>query len=85
MAKPNAFDIPRIYYFQSKNTFTGSRGNFNFKIVPDEELKVVTWHGFINSELAEIEHQASFPISTDGHEEMISWLEQMYKTGKNES
>lgn len=79
MAKPNAFDIPRIYYFESKNTFTGSRKDFNFKIVPDGELKVTTWHGFINSELAEIEHEASFPISAEGHGAMLVWLEEQYQ------
>ncbi len=79
MAKPNAFDIPRIYYFESKNPFTGSRGNFNFKVVPDGELKVTTWHGFLNSELAEIEHEASFPLTAEGHDEMLRWLEEMYQ------
>lgn len=79
MPKPNAFDIPRIYYFESKNTFTGSRGNFNFKIVPDGELKVSTWHGFINSALATIEHEASFPISEEGHTQMVQWLDEQYK------
>lgn len=79
MPKPNAFDIPRIYYFESKNTFTGSRGNFNFKIVPDGELRVSTWHGFINSELATIEHEASFPISEEGHTQMLQWLDEQYK------
>lgn len=79
MPKPNAFDIPRIYYFESKNTFTGSRGNFNFKIVPDGELKVSTWHGFINSQLAQIEHESAFPISEEGHTQMLQWLDEQYK------
>ncbi len=79
MAKPNAFDIPRIYYFESKNTFTGSRKDFNFKIVPDGELKVSVWHGFINSELAQIEQEASFPISEKGHAQMLVWLEEQYQ------
>lgn len=78
MAKPNAFDIPNLYYFQSKNMFTGSRKAFNFKIVPDGELKVCTWHGFINSELAEIEHEADFPMTAEGFEEMLRWLDARY-------
>ncbi len=79
MAKPNDFDIPRLYYFQSKNTFTGSRKDFNFKIVPDGELKVTTWHGFISSELAEPEAESAFPISQEGHAEMLVWLEGEYR------
>lgn len=78
MAKPNAFDIPRIYYFESKNTFTGSRKDFNFKIVPDGELKVTVWHGFLCSDLAEMEAEASFPLSAEGHEKMLLWLEEQY-------
>lgn len=79
MAKPNAFDIPGIYYFESKNIFTGSRKTFNYKIVPDGELKVSTWHGFLNSELAEMEQEASFPLTADGHAQMLVWLEEKYQ------
>ena len=49
-AKPVSkyFDIPRFYYFESKNVFTGSRDQtFNYKITPGENLKVQIWHGLI--------------------------------------
>ena len=79
MAKPNDFDIPRIYYFESKNIFTGSRKDFNFRIVPEDgELKVTIWHGFICSELAEPEASASFPLSVEGHEQMLGWLGELF-------
>ena len=55
MANPNAFDIPRIYYFESGNIFTGSRRDLNFRIVPDkEQMHVSTWHGMLSSELADM-------------------------------
>lgn len=80
MAKPNDFDIPRIFYFESGNIFTGSRRDLNFRIVPDsEQLSVSTWHGFICHELAEIEHEQTFPLSAEGHEQMLVWLEERYK------
>lgn len=79
MAKPNDFDIPRLYYFQSKNVFTGSRKSLNFRIIPDGELKVSTWHGFVCSELAEMEEEASFPITEEGFAEMLLWLEAIYQ------
>ncbi len=79
MAKPNAFDIPRLFYFISKNVFTGSRGNFNFKIVPEDGLQVSIWHGMINSELAEMEASASFALSEEGFAEMLQWLEAEYQ------
>lgn len=83
MAKPNDFDIPRIYYFVSKNIFTGSRKDFNFRIVPEEgELRVTTWHGFLCSELAEVEDSASFPLSAEGHAQMLVWLEEIYQNGQ---
>ncbi|MBR3629353.1 MAG: hypothetical protein IKN55_02640 [Oscillospiraceae bacterium] len=82
MAKPNEFDIPRIYYFESKNIFTGSRKDFNFRIVPEEgELRVTIWHGFICSELAEPEGSSSFPLSAEGHEQMLAWLKEQYNSG----
>ena len=81
MAKPNDFDIPRIFYFESKNIFTGSRGDFNFRIVPDgEELTVSVWHGFLCSELAEMEDTAAFPLSEEGHTQMLGWLETKYRS-----
>lgn len=77
MAKPNAFDIPRIYYFESGNIFTGSRRNLNFRIVPDgDTMHISTWHGMICSELTEAEDTADFPLSTDGHTRMLAWLEE---------
>ncbi len=79
MAKPNDFDIPRIFYFESKNIFTGSRGDLNFRIVPDgETLTVSIWHGFICSELTEMEDTNTFPLSEEGHAQMLVWLGEKY-------
>lgn len=79
MAKPNDFDIPRIFYFESENIFTGSRGNLNFRIVPaDGNLTVSVWHGFICSELTEMEATETFPLSEEGHTAMLAWLETQY-------
>ncbi len=78
--KPNDFDIPRIYYFESSNIFTGSRKDFNFRIVPKEDmLHVTTWHGFLCSDLAEMEKTAQFPLTTEGHAQMLDWLEAAFK------
>lgn len=80
MAKPNDFDVPGIYYFESKNIFSGSRGDFNFRIVPEEgELCVTIWHGFICSDKAEIEAENRFPVTVEGHQQMLAWLEEMFQ------
>ena len=80
MANPNDFDIPRIFYFISKNIFTGSRGDLNFRIVPEDDLlKVSIWHGFICSELTEMEDYSEFPLSEEGHTQMLAWLATKYE------
>ena len=80
IAKPNDFDIPRIFYFESGNIFTGSRGDLNFRIVPEEgQLNVSVWHGFICSELTEMEASESFALSEEGHQSMLAWLDTQYR------
>lgn len=79
MAKPNDFDIPRLYYFQSGNVFTGSRGNFNFRIDPAETMSVRTWQGFLCSDLAETEQENSFPITEEGFADMLTWMQEIYQ------
>ena len=80
MPKPNDFDIPRVFYFESGNYFTGSRGDFNFRIDPaDGKLQVKTWHGFICSDLAEFEAESEFDLSEEGHAAMLVWLEERYR------
>ena len=82
--KFNQFDIPNLYYFIAKNYFTGSRKNFNFKIDSDgSEMKVSTWHGFICSELAEFENSNTFPVTQEGHQAMLDWLEECYQNQKS--
>lgn len=78
------FDIPRLYYFESNNTFTGSRDQtFNYKITPGETLKVQIWHGLICSDKAEIEQEKEFPLEQSGFDEMIKWLEEQYGSQHN--
>ncbi len=35
------FDIPKFYYFESKNDFSGSKDQtFNYKIISNDNLKI---------------------------------------------
>lgn len=70
-------DIPRYYYFSSGNDYSGSLGDFTYKIKNGENLKVMTWHGRLCSEKAEIENEMEFERSESGFEAMIKWLEEM--------
>ncbi len=84
--KPNEFDIPRPFYFESGNYFTGSKKDFNFKITPkDGAFHVSIWHGFICSDLAQIEAEQEFPISDEGFEELLKWLKAEYTAPKEET
>ena len=76
------FDMRQFYYYESGNIFTGSKGKFNFKIIPDtkeKKLNIRTWHGIICSDLAEMDKQEEFVLDENGFHEMIKWLENEYK------
>lgn len=86
MAKPNAFDIPRLFYFQSDNHFTGSRGDMDFRIDPDGEvMHVKAWHGLLCSELAAVEAQTDVPLSQEGFDQMLAWLTDFWEKGRKEA
>ncbi len=69
-------DIPKYYYFSSGNDYSGSLGDFSYKIKNGESLKALTWHGKLCSEKAVIENEAEFEKSEAGFEAMIKWLEE---------
>ncbi len=74
------FDIPKFYYFESKNDFSGSKDQtFNYKIISGDKLKIKIWHGWICSEKAEIEDEKEFPFDQNGFEDMIKWLDEQYE------
>lgn len=69
-------DIPKYYYFSSGNDYSGSKGDFSYKIKNGDMLKALTWHGRLCSEKAEIENEAEFEKSENGFIELIKWLEE---------
>lgn len=72
------FEIPKFYYFDSGNDYSGSRDNFSYKIITSDNLKAMTWHGKLCSMKAEIENEQEFERSQDGFNDMIKWLESKY-------
>lgn len=82
------FFIPTLHTFAMKNIFTGSTGNFRFKITPNIQMKTPKevdfesssmlaeyWHGLYCYEKSAIEGQATFPLTEEGRSEMIKWLQ----------
>ncbi len=79
MSVSKIFDIPKYYYFQSGNDYSGSKGDFNYKIITSSEnIKCLTWHGKICSMKAKIENEKVFEKSENGFSELILWLEEKY-------
>lgn len=72
------FDIPKFYYFDSGNDYSGSLDSFAYKIYTGETLKALTWHGKLCSDKAEIEHEKEFERTQEGFDAMIQWLEDTY-------
>jgi hypothetical protein len=79
MSVSEIFEIPKFYYFESGNDFSGSKGDFSYKICNGDVLKCMTWHGRLCSMKAEIEHEAEFERTREGFDAMIKWLEEQYK------
>lgn len=80
MSVSEIFDIPKYYYFESGNDYSGSKGDFSYKIITtDENIKCLTWHGKLCSMKAVIENEKDFENSEKGFMELISWLEEKYK------
>lgn len=73
------FDIAKFNYFKSGNVFTGSKGQFNFRIAGENDLLAVSvWYGLFCYEKSEIVAQNNFDFSADGLDEAIRWLENEY-------
>ena len=80
--------IPTLHTFEMNNVFTGSHGDFRFKIQPnivkktqkevDMENSTITaeyWHGPFCYELSQMEGAETFPLSEDGRISMQKWLQ----------
>lgn len=80
--------IPTLHTFAMNNIFTGSVGLFRFRAAPtvvmatpkevDYAASSITaeyWHGEYCYEKSEMEGKEVFPMSAEGREQMIAWLE----------
>ena len=69
------FCLPKFRYFNSGNDYSGSRGDFAYKIITGEKFTCLVWHGRLCSEKAEIEKSEEFERSENGLADMKKWLE----------
>ena len=82
--------LPNLHSFAMDNIFTGSLGEFRFRIVPqvvkpkgskeilfvESSMLAQFWHGKFCYEKSEIEGEKTFPLSDEGRLEMKQWLEE---------
>ena len=80
--------IPTLHTFAMKNIFTGSCGDFRFRIVPEvimatpkevdmeaSSVQVQYWHGPFCYEKSVMEGSEVFPMTQEGRLAMKAWLE----------
>lgn len=80
--------IPTLHSFAMNNTFTGSLGSLRFRVVPKVVMKTPKevdfeassifaeyWHGLYCYEKSEMEGEVTFPMSEDGRNALIQWLQ----------
>ena len=80
--------IPTLHTFAMKNLFTGSYGMLRFRIKPDivmatpkevdfdqSSMFVEYWHGLYCYEKSEMEGSETFPLTEEGRQAMLQWLQ----------
>ena len=58
-------DIRQFNFYANHNTFSGSYGKKNFRIVPTDSLEVSVWDQPVCSDLAEFTAQKEFPLTQE--------------------
>lgn len=81
--------LPTLHTFAMNNILTGSYGLLRFRAVPNvimrtpkevdmeqSSIHVEYWHGLYCYEKSQMEGEATFPMSEEGREAMLSWLQE---------
>jgi hypothetical protein len=81
--------LPTLHTFAMKNIFTGSCGLFRFRAKPNvvmatakevdfaqSSIQVEYWHGLYCYEKSAMEGERTFPMTEEGREEMLNWLQE---------
>ena len=80
--------LPVLHWFDAKNSFSGSCGDFRFMAKPNvvmatakevdfeqSTIHVEYWHGLYCYEKSEMEAEKTFPMTEEGLKQMRQWLE----------
>lgn len=77
----HSFFLPNLLSFTNGNTYLGSFLGLRFRVKPvndEDTLECLTWYGEYCLEDSEIAAEASFPLTAEGREQVIDWLEEQY-------
>lgn len=86
------FYITNLHSWINGNAFYGSFREMRFRVkpspvldkktgepLPESKVEALVWKGEYCLEESEVLNQAEFPLSQEGHEQVIEWLEEQYK------
>ena len=80
MLKYGIWDLPGMDYFQSENSFKGSKNNLRFAVTySDEGFKVLTWTGEKCLEYAENISEKHFELNERSLYDINEYLTDEYK------
>ena len=78
--------IPTLLFWENRNTWYGSKGLARFFIqtadaeLPDGQhqlqMQIELWKGPLTKSLSEIIATAAFPVSEEGLDQTVAWLEE---------
>lgn len=82
------FDMQKLVYFTEGNRFSGSRSEngriIRYRVDPDKEnerLLAWCWREDLCFEKAKEKSEGSFPLTQDGLEQLLAWLEEGFAEG----
>ena len=78
--------IPTLLFWENKNSWYGSKGLCRFYIKTtqveleegktENQLQIEVWKGPLSKEFCETISTAAFPVSEEGLEQTVAWLEE---------
>lgn len=80
MLKYGIWDLPGLDFFQYRNVFKGSKGNFRFAAFGGEDIKVLYWYGNICLECAKDIKEEHFELTEDSLYKINDFLTEQSKS-----
>lgn len=74
-------EIPKLFLFTEGGIYSGGKydKSFNYKVIPSkEEMTCYIWYGKLCLDKTEEKESRSFPITEEGHRDMVKWIEDTY-------